>query len=119
MVPPPENPEPHPDHSSHPDRLDPPDPDRVREDLAELSRLVATGIEVNGQVLQVAASTWAIYGHASYDGEIIVGEYPDPGEASEVLRAAPHRDPDQDGKAPPRSSRRRPATSSRPIQPPA
>jgi len=55
MVPPPENPEPHPDHSSHPDRLDPPDPDRVREDLAELSRLVATGIEVNGQVLQEEA----------------------------------------------------------------
>jgi hypothetical protein len=84
---------------SPPDSPGPPDdadPDRVREDLAELADLVATGIEVDGQVIQVAESTWAIYGHASYDGEIIVGEYPDAAEASEVLRAAPHLDPDRD-----------------------
>jgi hypothetical protein len=68
----------------------------VCEDLAELADLVAIGIEVDGQVIQVAESTWIIYGHASYDGEIIVGEYPDAGEASEVLKAAPHLDPDQD-----------------------
>jgi len=62
----------------------------VCEDLAELADLVAIGIEVDGQVIQVAESTWAIYGHASYDGEIIVGEYPDAGEALEVLHAVPH-----------------------------
>jgi hypothetical protein len=86
-------PESHPDHPDHPESTN---PDRVREDLAELAELIAIGIEVDGQVLQVAASTWAIYGHSSYDGEIIVGEYPDAGEASEVLKAAPHLDPDQD-----------------------
>lgn len=92
--------EPHPAQPGEPGRFDPPDPARVRAALAELAELIATGIEVDGQVLQVAESTWAIYGHASYDGEIIVGEYPDAGEASEVLRAAPHRDPDQDGPLP-------------------
>ena len=86
-------PESHPDHPKH---LDSPNPDRVREDLAALADLAAIGIEVDGQVLQVAASTWAIYGHSSYDAEIIVGEYPDAGEASEVLKAAPHLDPDDD-----------------------
>jgi hypothetical protein len=82
--------EPHPDAPGEPGQLNSPDPDRVREDLAELADLVAIGIEVDGQVIQVAESTWAIYGHASYDGQIIVGEYPDAGEASEVLRAVPH-----------------------------
>ena len=72
-------------------------PDRVREDLAALADVVATGIEVDGQVVQVAASTWAIYGHAIYDGEVIVGEYPDAEEASEVLHAAPYREqPDEE-----------------------
>ena len=89
-------PESHPDHPDHPDHADGTNPDRVREDVAELAELVAIGIEVDGQVLQVAASTWAIYGHSSYDGEIIVGEYPDAEEAAEVLNAAPHLDPDHD-----------------------
>lgn len=59
----------------------------------ELTDLVSIGFEVDGPVAQVGESTWAIYGHSSYDGEIIVGEYPDADEASEVLRAAPHLDP--------------------------
>lgn len=87
-------PESQPDHPDHPHRAD---PDRVREDLAELDELLAIGIEAEGQVLQVAASTWAIYGHTTYDGEIIVGEYPDADEAAEVLDAAPHLDPDRPG----------------------
>lgn len=88
-----------PHHSDHTD------PDRVREDLAELTDLVANGFEVDGPVAQVGESTWAIYGHSSYDGEIIVGEYPDADEASDVLHAAPHLAPDPDsGNAPPRSS---------------
>ena len=81
----------------HPDGND---PDRVREDLDDLADLVVSGIEVDGQVMQVAESTWAIYGHSSYDGEIIVGEYPDAGEASEVLHAARHREPDRDEPVP-------------------
>ena len=86
-------PESHPDHPDHPHVAD---PERVREDLAELDELAAIGIEAEGQVIQVAASTWAIYGHASYDGEILVGEYPDADEAAEVLEAAPHLDRDHD-----------------------
>ena len=46
-------------------------------------------IEVDGQVTQIATSTWAIYGHSSYDGEVIVGEYQDFEEATEVLLEAP------------------------------
>ena len=84
------------DYEIPPPELKGTDPDRVREDLAELADLAASGIEVDGQVIQVAESTWAIYGHASYDGEVIVGEYPDAAEASEVLHAAPHRDPDDE-----------------------
>lgn len=74
------------------------DPDEVSDGVAALSDLVAAGVEVDGEV-QVAASTWVIYGHTSYDGEILVGEYHDAAVAAEVLRAAPHR-PDDDGPVP-------------------
>ena len=73
------------------------EPDRVSEDIAALTELIATGVEIDGEV-QVTESTWVIYGHASYDGEIIVGEYHDAAEASAVLRAAPR--PDDDRPAP-------------------
>jgi hypothetical protein len=76
-----------------------PDPDRVRVDLAELSELTAAGIEIDGEV-QVAESTWVVYGHTSYDAEVVVGEYHDASEASEVLRAAPRRRPDDDRPVP-------------------
>ncbi len=66
-----------------------PDAGRVAEDLVELAGLEVDGFEVDGQVIQVAESTWAIYGHSGYDGEIIVGEYHDAAEAAEVLRASP------------------------------
>ncbi|HEY8526925.1 MAG TPA: hypothetical protein VIL48_18275 [Acidimicrobiales bacterium] len=62
--------------------------DRVGAHLAGLAELLAVGIEVAGQV-QVAESTWVLYGHGTYDGEVVVGEYHDAGEASAVLRAAP------------------------------
>jgi hypothetical protein len=61
--------------------------DRVSEDIAAISELVASGIEVDGEA-QVCESTWVIYGHTSYDSEVVVGQYQDPAEASEVLRAA-------------------------------
>lgn len=96
MIPPPQ-----------PEEIDPhpggPDPDtrsdRVSEDLAELSELAAAGVEVDGET-QVAESTWVIYGHTSYDGEVVVGEYQDEVEASEVWRAVQRHDPDQDRPVP-------------------
>jgi hypothetical protein len=91
-----------------PDSLDSPDspdsfhtdPERLRDDVAALSELTAAGVEVDGEV-QVTESTWVVYGHTSYDGEVIVGEYHDAVEASEVLRAAtpaPGTDPEQAGR---------------------
>jgi hypothetical protein len=70
------------------------EPDRVSEDIAALSALIASGVEIDGEV-QVAESTWVIYARTSYDGEIIVAEYHDAAEASAVLRAAPRPDPDR------------------------
>jgi hypothetical protein len=78
-----------------------PQPDRaqrVLDDVAALTALAASGVEPDGQVIQVADSTWIIYGHAGYE-VTIVGEYQDAVEAMEVLRAAPHHDPDGDGPA--------------------
>lgn len=76
-----------PDHIAQPQ----PEQNRLADDLAALSGLIAAGIEIDGEV-QVAESTWFLYGHASYDGEIVVGEYHDAAEASAVLRAAPRPD---------------------------
>jgi hypothetical protein len=75
------------------------DPARVSEDLAALAELTAAGVEVDGEV-QVAESTWVIYGQTTYDGEVIVGEYHDAAEAAEVLRAAPRRKPENHGPGP-------------------
>jgi hypothetical protein len=74
-----------------------PEPQRneIDEAIAALTELTATGGGVDGE-LQIAESTWAIYGHTSYDGEIIVGEYHDAAEAAAVLRSVPHPLPDQD-----------------------
>jgi hypothetical protein len=79
---------------------DPPEPssDQISDDVAALSELIAAGVEVDGEA-QVTESTWVIYGHTSYDGETIVGEYHDAAEASAVLRAFPRHDPDRDGDA--------------------
>jgi hypothetical protein len=75
-----------------------PEPDRkqIDEAIAALTELIATGVDVDGE-LQIAESTWAIYGHTSYDGEIIVGEYHEAAEASEVLRAIPRPRPGHEG----------------------
>ena len=82
--------EPDPEHPDH--------PDPISEDLAALAELAAAGVEVDGEV-QVAESTWVLYGHTSYDGEIVVGEYYDAVEAKAVLEAAP-RPPDDDRPVP-------------------
>jgi hypothetical protein len=75
------------------------DPDRVAADVAALWELIAAGVVVDGQA-QVTDSIWVIYGHTSYDGEVLVGEYPDPVEASEVLDATRLRGPDGDWAVP-------------------
>ena len=77
----------------------PPDPDRVSEDIAAISELVSAGIEIDGEA-QVCESTWVIYGHSSYDGEVVVGQYQDAVEAAEVLRAAQSHGPDDDRSVP-------------------
>jgi hypothetical protein len=82
--------------AEHPDGTTPvpgPSDDAVRADLAELSDLMAVGVEVDGEV-QVTESTWVIYGHMTYDGEIVVGEYHDAAEATAVFRAVSRPDPD-------------------------
>lgn len=83
------------DHVSPP----PDDADRVSEEIAALVELTAAGVEVDGEV-QVAESTWVVYGHTSYDGEVVVGEYHDAEEASEVLRATQRRRPEDDRPVP-------------------
>jgi hypothetical protein len=75
--------------------------DRVIEDVAALSDLIAAGVEVDGEV-QVTESTWVVYGHTSYDGETIVGEYHDEVEATEVYRAVLRPDPDPERDRPAR-----------------
>src|SRR3954454_10133658 len=74
-------------------------PDDVVEAVRALSELTAAGVEVDGE-LQVAESTWVIYGHINYDGEILIGEYHDATEAAEVLRAVPGRRPGSEGPVP-------------------
>lgn len=66
-------------------------PEPVSEATIVLTELAAIGVEVDGEI-QIAESTWALYGRTSYDGEIVVGEYHDAAEASAVLRAAPRPD---------------------------
>ena len=84
-------------HTDHPGSAN--DPDQVSDGVAALSELTVAGVEIDGEV-QVAESTWVIYGHTSYDGEIAVGEYHDAAEASEVLRAAPRPHSDDDRPVP-------------------
>jgi hypothetical protein len=75
------------------------DPERVRRDIAEVTALTATGIEVDGEV-QVAESLWVLYGHTTYDSGVVVAEYTDVVEATAVLRAVPREPDHQDGTTP-------------------
>jgi hypothetical protein len=69
--------------------------EQVKEDLAALVELTAAGVELDGEV-QVTETTWVIYGHTSYDSEVIAGEYHDVTEVTEVMRAIPHPPPADD-----------------------
>lgn len=66
------------------------EPDEARKADEVLSEFAAIGVEIDGEA-QVCESTWVVYGHTSYDGEVVVGEYQDAAEATEVLRAARRR----------------------------
>ena len=70
--------------------------DEVAEAIAALLVVTEAGVEVDGEG-KVAESTWVIYGHANYDGEVIVGEYHDAVEADEVFRAVPRHVVERDG----------------------
>ena len=81
----------------------PQETDRVPEEVSALADLLeSTRIEVHGPVVQVAASTWIIYGAAAYDGETIVGEYSDAGSLWRcgarrcLANTTPRRDPSGD-----------------------
>jgi hypothetical protein len=98
-----------PDHVASPEPTEMPEPragrrrsgahrDPVSEAAALLAELSAIGVEVDGEI-QIAESTWAVYGRTSYDGEIVVGEYHDAAVTEAVLRAAPRRQ-DHDGPIP-------------------
>jgi hypothetical protein len=50
--------------------------------------------------LQIAESTWVMYGHIDYEGEILVGEYHDAAETAVVLRAVPGRRTGSEGPVP-------------------
>jgi len=63
----------------------------VSQAIAALAELTNAGVEVDGE-LQIAESTWVIYGHTTYDGEMIVGEYHDAAEAEAVFEAVPRQD---------------------------
>jgi hypothetical protein len=62
-------------------------------------QLAASGVELHGR-LQVAASTWFVYGHTSYDGEVVVGRYHDAVEADAALHSVPPHRPLQDRPGP-------------------
>ena len=67
----------------------------LRADLAAIADLAAAGIEIDGEA-HVCETTWVLYGHTSYDAEIVVGEYQDAAEATAVFRAVSHLDPGPD-----------------------
>jgi hypothetical protein len=66
----------------------------LRADLAAIADLAAAGIEIDGEA-HVCETTWVLYGHTSYDGEIVVGQFHDEAEASAVLRSLPRNDAEQ------------------------
>jgi hypothetical protein len=40
-----------------------------------LAAFVRDGVELDGQVIEVATDTWAIAGRGTYDGEVLVSEF--------------------------------------------
>jgi hypothetical protein len=70
------------------------EPDAARKADEMISEFAAIGVEIDGEA-QVCESTWVVYGHTSYDGEVVVGEYQDAAEATEVLRAARRQRPEE------------------------
>jgi hypothetical protein len=59
-----------------------PRPDRVDEILVELTE---EHVELDDDVIELDAETWAIHGSIPYDGEIIAATFVTEHEAREVL----------------------------------
>lgn len=77
------------DHATPRPRPDEIDPAKLSEDLAAVEELIAEGIEIDSEA-QVCETTWVVYGHTGYEGEVIVGRYQTEAEATAVLQGASH-----------------------------
>ncbi len=60
-------------------------------DLEVLCELVAEQIVVEGDVIEVAEGVWAVHGQATYDGEVLLGEYESVSRARWMLGQLPTR----------------------------
>jgi hypothetical protein len=54
--------------------------------------ILSNHAQIDGQVLQLGASTWALSGFIAYDGDVILAEYDDPASAQQALNRIPIRD---------------------------
>ena len=70
--------------------------DHLNRQLAFLQELVAEHATIAGDVMEVAASTWAIHGSSPVDGGVLLAEYDTQDEAQADARQA--RSP-ENGKA--------------------
>jgi hypothetical protein len=65
------------------------DQSEIEIGAAFLAALVSDGVEIDGHILQIGVSTWAIHGHIDYDGESIVAEFASYESARIVLDRLP------------------------------
>ena len=54
--------------------------------------IVSAHAQIDGAIVQLGASTWALYGFIAYDGEVILAEYDDPATARQALNRIPIND---------------------------
>jgi hypothetical protein len=58
---------------------------RVHLEAQALLEVETEGFVVDGGPVQISEDRWAVYAQSCYDGEVIVGEYPDEREARATL----------------------------------
>lgn len=66
--------------------VDPPHPGEPTR-FAEI--ITAAHARIDGDVLQVDSTTWALHGVIAYDGEVLLAEFDTPGAASDALHHIP------------------------------
>jgi len=59
--------------------------DDDRDVDVELLHLVAQQIVVEGDIVEVIDGVWAVHGHATYDGDVMLAEYESFARAKSVL----------------------------------